>query len=92
VPKPLRLRLARDPLTAASLVLMGMVQVFAVVVALLVMWAVAFAANMPVRQAHVNALIPSRERATVLSFDSMVSSTGGVAFQPVLGRIADTSG
>ena len=79
-------------LTAVSLVLMGLIQVFAVVVVLLVLWAVAFAANMPVRQAYINALIPSRERATVLSFDSMVNSTGGVAFQPILGSIADTAG
>jgi MFS family permease len=79
-------------LTTASLVLMGLIQVFAVVVVLLVLWAVAFAANMPVRQAYINALIPSHERATILSFDSMVSSTGGVAFQPILGSIADTAG
>lgn len=79
-------------LTTASLVLIGLIQVFAVVVALLVLWAVASAASQPVRQAYINALIPSRERATVLSFDSMVSSTGGVAFQPILGRIADTAG
>lgn len=79
-------------LTTASLVLMGLIQVFAVVVILLLLWAVAFAANMPVRQAYINALIPSRERATVLSFDSTVSSTGGVAFQPILGGVADTAG
>jgi MFS family permease len=79
-------------LTTVSLVLMGLIQIFAVVVALLVLWAVAYAVNMPVRQAYINALIPTRERATVLSFDSMVSSTGGVVFQPILGRVADTSG
>ena len=84
--------LACAVLTSASLVLMGLIQIFAVVVTLLVLWAVAFAANAPVRQAYINALIPSRQRATVLSFDSMVNSMGGVAFQPVLGRVADTTG
>jgi MFS family permease len=84
--------LACAALTATSLVLMGLVQVFAVVVVLLVLWAVSYAVNLPVRQAFINAQIPSRERATVLSFDSMVNSTGGVAFQPILGRVADTSG
>lgn len=84
--------LASAALTTASLVLMGLIQVFAVVVALLVLWAVAFAATTPVRQAYINEQIPSRERATVLSFDSMVSSTGGVAFQPLLGHVADTRG
>ena len=79
-------------LTSVSLVLIGLIQNFAVVVVLLVLWAVAFAANAPVRQAYINALIPSRQRATVLSFDSMVNATGGVAFQPILGGVADTSG
>lgn len=84
--------LACAALTTTSLVLIGLIQSFAVVVALLVLWAVSFAVNMPIRQAYINTLIPSRERATVLSFDSMVSSTGGVAFQPILGRVADTAG
>jgi MFS family permease len=47
---------------------------------------------MPVRQAFVNELIPSEQRATVLSFDSLMGSAGGVAFQPVLGRAADAFG
>jgi len=79
-------------LTIVALVLMGLIREFAVVVTLLVVWAMAYAANLPVRQAYINALIPSRERATVLSFDSMVDSVGGVVFQPVLGRVADTAG
>ena len=79
-------------LTTASLVLMGLLRSFAVVVALLVLWAITFAANAPVRQAYINAFIPSRERATVLSFDSMMTSAGGVVFQPILGRVADARG
>jgi MFS family permease len=79
-------------LTAASLALIGLIQNFYVVVGLLVLWAMAYAASVPVRQAYLNSLIPSEQRATVLSFDSMVNSLGGVAFQPVLGRVADTLG
>jgi MFS family permease len=92
IPRRTHVLLACATLTAASLVLMGLIQIFAVVVVLLVLWAVAFAANQPVRQAYINAQIPSRERATVLSFDSMVNSTGGVVFQPILGKVADASG
>jgi hypothetical protein len=40
----------------------------------------------------MNGLIPSRQRATILSFDSLMSSTGGVWSQPVLGRAADVWG
>ena len=47
---------------------------------------------MPVRQAFVNGLIPSEQRATVLSFDSLMGSAGGVVFQPALGRAADAWG
>lgn len=79
-------------LTTVALVGIGLIHSFAVVVGLLVLWAITFAANTPVRQAYINALIPSRERATVLSFDSMVTSIGGVVFQPILGRAADTAG
>jgi MFS family permease len=51
-----------------------------------------FAAIMPVRQAYVNGLIPSEQRATVLSLDSMFGSSGGVVIQPILGRAADAWG
>jgi hypothetical protein len=34
-------------------------------------------------------MIPSRQRATVLSFDSLMGSSGGVVVQPLLGRAAD---
>ena len=44
---------------------------------------------MPIRQAYLNDMIPSQQRATVLSFDSLMGSTGGVVVQPVLGRAAD---
>jgi hypothetical protein len=46
----------------------------------------------PVRQAYLNGLIPSEQRATVLSFDSLLDSSGGVAAQPLLGRVADVWG
>jgi MFS family permease len=47
---------------------------------------------MPIRQAYLNGLIPSEQRATILSFDSLVGSAGGVWAQPVLGRSADLWG
>ena len=37
-------------------------------------------------------MIPSRQRATILSFDSLMASAGGVAAQPALGRSADVWG
>ena len=37
----------------------------------------------------MNACIPSEQRATVLSFSSLMGSAGGVVAQPALGRVAD---
>jgi len=51
-----------------------------------------FAVEAPLRQAFVNGVIPSEQRATVLSFDNLMGSAGGVVAQPVLGRVADVSG
>jgi hypothetical protein len=40
----------------------------------------------------LNALIESRERATVLPFDSLLGSFGAVGAQPILGRVSDVWG
>lgn len=79
-------------LSAVVLLLIGLIPRFVVVIALLVVWSLLFSALMPVRQAYINALIPSRERATVLSFDSLLGSSGAVVSQPLLGRAADVWG
>jgi len=79
-------------LSSASLALMGAIESFAVVIAAVVVWGLLFAATMPIRQAYLNGLIPSRQRATILSFDSMMTSSGGVWAQPALGRAADAWG
>ena len=59
---------------------------------LLAAWALVFAFESPLRQAFINGLIPSEQRATVLSFDTLMGSAGGVVAQPALGRVADVSG
>jgi MFS family permease len=78
--------------SAAILALIGAFPRFWVAVLLLVVWALMFAAITPVRQAYLNEVIASEQRATVLSFDSLLGSSGGVALQPVLGRTADLWG
>jgi MFS family permease len=78
--------------SSLTLVLIGVFEHFWAAVALIVVWGLLFAATMPIRQAYVNGLIPSQQRATILSFDSMLGSSGGVVVQPVLGRSADVWG
>ncbi len=79
-------------LSAMALGLIGIVESFAAVIVLIAVWALLFAASMPIRQTYLNGLIPSRQRATILSFDSLMDSSGGVWAQPVLGRAADVWG
>jgi MFS family permease len=81
-----------DAVAAASILAAGLAAQFYVVMALTVVWGMAFAAGLPIRQAYLNASIPSRQRATILSFDSLVASSGGVVAQPALGRAADVWG
>jgi MFS family permease len=84
--------IAMAGLSAVSLGLIAVFETFWAAIALIVVWALLFAAMTPIRQAYLNGLIPSRQRATILSFDSMMSSSGGVWAQPVLGRAADVWG
>jgi MFS family permease len=74
---------------ATVLALIGLVSNFWVALALLAVWGIMFAAAMPVRQAFLNGLIPSAQRATVLSSDNLLGSGGGVVIQPALGKAAD---
>ena len=55
-------------------------------------WGLLYAAALPIRQSLPERLIPSQQRATVLSLDSMMCSLGGVGAQPALGRVADVWG
>jgi MFS family permease len=70
----------------------GLVENVWLVIGLIVAWALAFSVATPVRQAYVNEGLPSEQRATVLSFDSLLGSSGGVVAQPALGRAADAFG
>jgi MFS family permease len=72
-----------------ALALMGVVTSYWAALALLGAWAVVFATVVPLRQAFLNDSIPSTQRATVLSSDNLLSSSGGVFVQPLLGRVAD---
>jgi MFS family permease len=79
-------------LNIALLVLLWLTHDFVIALLLLVVWSFVFAVESPLRQAFINGLIPSEQRATVLSFDSLMASAGGVVTQPALGRVADLNG
>lgn len=77
--------------SAGTLAFIGLWPEFWFVLVLLALWAIVDSVSFAVRQAFINGLIPSAQRATVLSSDNLLSAAGGVV-QPVLGRTADLWG
>jgi MFS family permease len=81
-----------EGLAVAMLALIGLVANFWVVVVLIMLWALVSYIGTPIRQAYLNGMIPSQERATILSFDSLINNAGGIVSQPLLGKSADVWG
>jgi MFS family permease len=75
-----------------SLTAIGLTGNFWVVIILLAIWGALFAASVPIRSAYLNGLIPSEQRATVLSADNMLGSAGAAIIQPGLAKSADMWG
>jgi len=75
-----------------ALIGVGVVDSFVPAVALLFLGGVALGVQMPVRQAFVHNVVPSEQRATVVSFDSMISGGGSVLGQTGLGAFSDRQG
>ncbi len=92
VPRRTTLLMAAVLASGVTLLLIGLVPRFPIAVTLLVVWGLLFSMVSPVRQAYLNDLIPSEQRATGLSFDSLMGSGGGVIAQPILGKTADVWG
>jgi MFS family permease len=78
-------------LSVGLLAAIGLTTSFVVAIVLLSAWCMMLAVVAPMRQSFINGIIPSEQRATVLSFDSLMGSAGGVVAQPVLGRVADVA-
>jgi MFS family permease len=83
------LLLAAGIIQTVSAIVLGLAGSFWVaLVALLAMMA-GYGLMSPVRQAYFHQLVPSEKRATVVSFDSMVSNVGGVGGQVGLGALGE---
>ena len=84
--------LAGGALTVVLLAVVGLTDQFLFALLLVLIWSLVFAIESPLRQAFLNGIIPSEQRATVLSFDNLMGSAGGVITQPALGHVADVNG
>ena len=79
-------------LGVAMLALIGVIDNFWVVIVLITLWELMSYAGLPIREAYLNGMIPSQQRATILSFDSLINNAGGIVAQPALGKSADIWG
>lgn len=79
-------------LSVTALVLISVAGNFWLVLLLLAVWAIVFAMVFPVRQSYINGIVPSEQRATVLSADNLLNSAGGMVSQPALGKVAEVWG
>jgi MFS family permease len=70
----------------------GLADSFWLAVPLFLLGMLAFNIFAPVKQSYLHQLIPSGQRATVISFDSMMGSGGGVIGQTGLGYLAQQQG
>jgi MFS family permease len=74
---------------SVAMIGVGAVEDFPLALVLLALAGVAMGVQMPIRQAFVHQVVPSSQRATVVSFDSMVGGAGAVASQSSLGVLAE---
>lgn len=77
---------------AVALIGVGVVNSFLPALVLLFIGGVAMGVQMPVSQAFIHQVVPSEQRATVVSFGSMISGVGGVVGQTGLGALSDRRG
>jgi MFS family permease len=75
-------------ITTAAMIATGAVQIFWVTVPVFLLGAVAGGVLQPVRQTYLHQSIPSSERATLVSFDSLMGSLGSVGGQTGLGYLS----
>jgi MFS family permease len=84
--------LATAGLLSLSAIGVGLADTFWVAVPLFLFGTLAFGIMTPVKQAFLHQMIPSAQRATVISFNSMLDSAGGVIGQTGLGYLARQQG
>jgi MFS family permease len=80
--------LGASAITTATMVATGVIRSFWVTVPVFLVGAVAGGVLQPVRQTYLHRSIPTSERATLVSFDSLMGSLGSVGGQTGLGFLS----
>jgi MFS family permease len=82
------LLLGGSALATASYVVTGAVQVFWIAVPVFLFASFVGGVTQPVRQTYFHGLIPTDQRATLVSFDSLIGSVGSIGGQTGLGWLS----
>jgi MFS family permease len=83
------LLLAAAAVQSSAAVVLGLTGSFWVAVPALLLVTGSLGVTGPVRSGYLHQVVPSEQRATVVSFDSMVSNVGGVGGQVGLGALGE---
>ena len=83
------LLLSAGVLQTGAAIVVGIAPSFWVALPALLVFTAGLGVTSPVRQAYLHQLVPAERRATVVSFDSMVSGVGGVGAQVGLGALGE---
>jgi MFS family permease len=83
------LLLAAGALETGAAIVVGIAGSFWIALPALLLLTAGMGVTSPVRQAYLHQLVPTERRATVVSFDSMVSGVGGVGGQVGLGALGE---
>ncbi len=83
------LLLAAGAVESSAAVVLGLTGSFWVALTALFLVTASVGVTSPVRSAYLHQIVPAQQRATVVSFDSMVSNVGGVGGQVGLGALGE---
>ena len=83
------LLLAAGAVEASAAVVMGVTSSFWIALPALLVVMGAMGVTSPVRSAYLHQVVPTEQRATVVSFDSMVDNVGGIGGQVGLGALGE---
>jgi MFS family permease len=83
------LLLAAAAVQTTAAVLVGLAGSFWFALAALLLVTTSIGVTSPVRAAYLHQVAPSEQRATIVSFDSMVTSAGGIGGQVGLGALGE---
>jgi MFS family permease len=83
------LLLAAAAVQSCAAVVLGLTGSFWVAVPALLLVTGSLGVTSPVRSSYLHQVVPSEQRATVVSFDSMVSNAGGIGGQVGLGALGE---